>query len=211
MQLVRPHHHLVAVSDSRYLVYSSHLRAGAAPDLGNTSDATLRAETDGSHHIPAGLVQSGAAHRTSPAPDIAAPSAVDRGLDRTAGHSAPSPVCPARRCTASDGSVPASYGASMNWRSAAACVNVDPELFFPNGTSPAARAQTRDAKRVCARCSVIQQCRDWAEQTGQREGVWGGLDGRERASLHRRERRVDALRAPPPSRRDAYPVGSAKA
>ncbi|MER7923139.1 MULTISPECIES: WhiB family transcriptional regulator [unclassified Streptomyces] len=75
--------------------------------------------------------------------------------------------------------------AFMEWAQRAACVDEDPELFFPlSSTGPALR-QELAAKRVCLRCPVIRQCLDWAMGSGQVHGVWGGTSERERAELHR--------------------------
>ena len=43
----------------------------------------------------------------------------------------------------------------MDWRSQAACLTVDPELFFPVGNTGPAIAQIAEAKMVCARCEVL--------------------------------------------------------
>ncbi|GAB2789306.1 WhiB family transcriptional regulator [Streptomyces chlorus] len=71
-------------------------------------------------------------------------------------------------------------------RTRAACRNEDPELFFPIGTSGPALLQTEQAKGVCRRCPVQQQCLDWAMDTGQSLGVWGGTSETERRALKRR-------------------------
>ena len=39
---------------------------------------------------------------------------------------------------------------------------------------------TRDAKQVCARCEVREQCLQWAIEHDERFGIWGGLSERER-------------------------------
>lgn len=44
------------------------------------------------------------------------------------------------------------------WRDQATCRYEDPELFFPIGTSGPALLQTEQAKAVCARCPVREQC-----------------------------------------------------
>jgi WhiB family transcriptional regulator, redox-sensing transcriptional regulator len=75
----------------------------------------------------------------------------------------------------------------MNWWSQAACLGLDPELFFPVGTSLDALAQAEDAKGVCRRCPVQDHCLTWATTTGQDHGVWGGLAEDERRTLRRRE------------------------
>ncbi|GGV21317.1 WhiB family transcriptional regulator [Streptomyces griseoflavus] len=79
-----------------------------------------------------------------------------------------------------------------NWRSSAACRTEDPDLFFPIGTSGPALLQTEQAKAVCRRCPVQEQCLQWALETGQSIGVWGGTSETERRAL---KRRVAARRA----------------
>ena len=74
----------------------------------------------------------------------------------------------------------------MDWRRYAACLNVDPELFFPVGTAAPARQQIEQAKAVCRRCEVRESCLDWALTAGQDQGVWGGLSEEERRRTRRR-------------------------
>ncbi|MEU3948887.1 WhiB family transcriptional regulator [Streptomyces sp. NPDC029526] len=76
-----------------------------------------------------------------------------------------------------------------NWRNRAACRTEDPDLFFPIGTSGPALLQTEQAKAVCRRCPVQQQCLDWALESGQTLGVWGGTGENERRALKRRAAR----------------------
>ena len=76
-----------------------------------------------------------------------------------------------------------------NWQSFAACRDEDPELFFPIGSGPAAQAQAEEAKRVCWRCPAMQLCGQWALQTRQDVGVWGGMSEHDRRLLHRRKGR----------------------
>lgn len=78
----------------------------------------------------------------------------------------------------------------MDWRHRAACLDEDPELFFPIGNSGPAIVQIEQAKRVCNRCEVIDTCLRWALETGQDAGVWGGLSEDERRSLKRRSARA---------------------
>lgn len=74
----------------------------------------------------------------------------------------------------------------MDWRSRAACLNENPKLFFPIGTSGPAVAQATQAKQVCAECDVIETCLQWALETNQDAGVWGGMAEDERRALRRR-------------------------
>jgi WhiB family redox-sensing transcriptional regulator len=79
-----------------------------------------------------------------------------------------------------------------DWRHRAACRDEDPELFFPIGNSGPALLQIEDAKDVCRRCDVIDQCLQWALESGQDVGVWGGMSEDERRALKRRTARIRA-------------------
>ena len=74
----------------------------------------------------------------------------------------------------------------MPWRDRAACLDENPELFFPDGNTGPARLQAERAKAVCRRCPVVEACLKWAMETGQDAGVWGGLSEAERRTLKRR-------------------------
>jgi hypothetical protein len=47
-------------------------------------------------------------------------------------------------------------------------------------------AAAEPAKEVCAECPVRTKCLEYALETDQRHGVWGGLDEHERRELKRR-------------------------
>src|SRR5689334_9133636 len=78
----------------------------------------------------------------------------------------------------------------MDWRHRAACLDEDPELFFPIGNTGPALLQIEEAKAVCRRCEVMDTCLRWALETGQDAGVWGGLSEDERRALKRRNARA---------------------
>jgi WhiB family transcriptional regulator, redox-sensing transcriptional regulator len=87
------------------------------------------------------------------------------------------------------GSVPA-YEQAPDWRDRAACRAYSPELFFPVGNTGPALLQIAEAKQVCAyRCPVIDECLQWALDTDEGSGVWGGLSEDERRALKRRRAR----------------------
>lgn len=88
---------------------------------------------------------------------------------------------PTRRVTS-----PAALHLTRNydWRDDAACRQEPPELFFPVGKSGLSMVQEEQAKAVCRRCPVARDCLDWALQTGQYTGVWGGLSEADRRGLH---------------------------
>ncbi|GAA4672419.1 MULTISPECIES: WhiB family transcriptional regulator [Amycolatopsis] len=73
----------------------------------------------------------------------------------------------------------------MSWVHDAACREESPELFFPVGTSGPALRQTARAKAVCAGCPVRSECLEWALESGQDAGVWGGLSEDERRAVKR--------------------------
>lgn len=75
----------------------------------------------------------------------------------------------------------------MRWADSAACVGLDPVLFFPPREGP--NSGTSAAKAVCAQCPVRLECLDWALTYNENTGVWGGLSAGERRTL-KRERRV---------------------
>ena len=78
----------------------------------------------------------------------------------------------------------------MTWRNRAACLDEDPELFFPIGNTGPAFEQIEEAKLICGRCEVVEPCLKWAIEFGQDAGVWGGLSAEERRSLKRRTARA---------------------
>ena len=77
----------------------------------------------------------------------------------------------------------------MLFRSRAACRDADPELFFPVGNTGPAIAQIEEAKKVCMTCEVREPCLQWALESGQDSGVWGGLSEDERRAMKRRAAR----------------------
>jgi WhiB family redox-sensing transcriptional regulator len=80
----------------------------------------------------------------------------------------------------------------MDWRHDALCREEDPELFFPIGNTGPALLQIDEAKQVCQRCPVTASCLQWALESGQDAGVWGGLSEDERRAVKRRNTRVRA-------------------
>ena len=71
----------------------------------------------------------------------------------------------------------------MTWRNRAACLDKDPGLFFPIWNTAVELDQIAEAKAVCHRCEVVETCLEWAIETHQDAGVWGGLSTDERRAL----------------------------
>lgn len=76
----------------------------------------------------------------------------------------------------------------MDWRHEAACRDADPEIFFPIGTSGPALAQIEAARAICAMCAVKEPCLEWAIDTAQDAGIWGGSTEEERRTVRRAAR-----------------------
>ena len=72
--------------------------------------------------------------------------------------------------------------AEDSWQSLASCIESDPDLFFPERG-----ASTNEAKRICRACLVREECLEYALTNGEKFGIWGGLDERQRRHV-RRER-----------------------
>jgi WhiB family redox-sensing transcriptional regulator len=67
-----------------------------------------------------------------------------------------------------------------DWGKDAACLDADPDLFFPIGTTGPALRQIEEAKRICRICPEQIQCLAWALDNGVTDGVWGGTSEDER-------------------------------
>ena len=78
----------------------------------------------------------------------------------------------------------------MTWRKHAACLDESPEIFFPIGNASSALLKIEKAKAVCRRCEVAETCLNWAMESGQDAGVWGGLLEGERHALRRHNARA---------------------
>lgn len=75
--------------------------------------------------------------------------------------------------------------ADYSWRTNAICRDTDPELFFPVGTTGQALLQIAKAKGVCCQCPVKVECLDFAMETNQDTGIWGGTSEEERRKLRK--------------------------
>lgn len=75
--------------------------------------------------------------------------------------------------------------ADYSWRVDAICRDTDPELFFPVGTTGYALLQIARAKEVCHQCPVRRDCLQYALETNQDSGIWGGTSEEERRTLRR--------------------------
>ncbi len=67
----------------------------------------------------------------------------------------------------------------FEWMDDAQCLGTDTSLFFPEKNYK----KQLIAKTLCAVCIVREECLDYAISLGIREGIFGGLNPRERKKL----------------------------
>ena len=72
-----------------------------------------------------------------------------------------------------------------DWRQDASCRHTNVELYFPAGNTGVAVDQIEAAKAVCAACPVQSACLQFALESNQEAGIWGGKDEEERRKLRR--------------------------
>lgn len=86
------------------------------------------------------------------------------------------------------GSVPDTATRAYDWLAVAPC-KADPDAMFATTDHG-----IEDAKAVCRRCTAVDRCLQWALDTGEEHGVWGGLSEAERRPLRpRRPARTTSL------------------
>ena len=81
--------------------------------------------------------------------------------------------------------IPGFPAASLAWMERAACLAAEPDLFFPVSAVGPAVAQVVAAKAVCQGCPVRAECLNYAVQTAQQHGIWGGVTEEERRLARR--------------------------
>jgi WhiB family redox-sensing transcriptional regulator len=67
----------------------------------------------------------------------------------------------------------------------AACNGQDTGIFFDHEDTRGEKRATllNNARSICANCTIRSGCLDYALDTGQQFGVWGGLTAPERAEI----------------------------
>jgi WhiB family redox-sensing transcriptional regulator len=69
------------------------------------------------------------------------------------------------------------------WRSSGACQGLDAEIFYPENEDNADFALS-----VCEHCAVRIACLNYALDTREQQGVWGGATARDRRKMLRQRR-----------------------
>ena len=77
-------------------------------------------------------------------------------------------------------------GLVNDWMRQAACLDEEPEVFFPPG--PTALEHINEAKAVCRGCPVVSDCLRVALADPTLVGVWGGTSESQRVEIRRMRR-----------------------
>jgi WhiB family transcriptional regulator, redox-sensing transcriptional regulator len=75
---------------------------------------------------------------------------------------------------------------SAEWQQYGLCRAEDSTVFFPPAHfehKPEREAREAKAKEICMRCPVRAECLDWALDTREPFGVWGGYSESERRQI----------------------------
>jgi WhiB family redox-sensing transcriptional regulator len=68
------------------------------------------------------------------------------------------------------------------WQGQGLCIDLSDTAFFLDGDD---YAGLKKAKAVCAQCPVKDECLDFAIESNQSLGVWGGASPNERRQIRR--------------------------
>lgn len=76
----------------------------------------------------------------------------------------------------------------LRWMSKAACVGHG-ELFFDD----LKKSNVTKARKICASCPVLEECRAFAIPREDEYGVWGGLTANQRRLIRRGRLKVESI------------------
>jgi WhiB family redox-sensing transcriptional regulator len=82
--------------------------------------------------------------------------------------------------------------AATRWQAFAVCRGEDSTYFYaPSYFEKPEQKRAREAvaKALCAQCPVREECLEFALETRESHGIWGGLNEMERRALLRRRAR----------------------
>jgi WhiB family redox-sensing transcriptional regulator len=75
-----------------------------------------------------------------------------------------------------------------SWMDRAACLNADPDQFFPDEEG---KSSAKHARTVCATCPVVRECAEFGIRNHE-YGIWGGLTDKQRDDIRRARKRRKA-------------------
>lgn len=81
--------------------------------------------------------------------------------------------------------LPTPLSTNWEWQLDGLCRDMDSAQFFhPEGERGGPRRRRAEAaKRICAKCPVLETCREYALAAHEPYGVWGGMSEEERHAL----------------------------
>lgn len=100
------------------------------------------------------------------------------------------------------GQIPDTIIRATDWRADAPC-KADPDAMFSS-----TQGGIEYAKGFCSQCPAVERCLQWALETGEDWGVWGGLSAQERHALRRRAARPISIDDYAGTRPERKPVTS---
>jgi len=111
--------------------------------------------------------------------------AMAKGIEDSYGGAGRLTVLPERRSARNAARIPPVAQLRLGWQERAACQGSDARLFFGPEKERVRDREAREgaAKRVCATCPVLRECRNHALQTPELFGVWGGLSETDRETV----------------------------
>jgi WhiB family redox-sensing transcriptional regulator len=102
-----------------------------------------------------------------------------------------------------DEMIPPPDHAEQQWMLHARCRSLAPGEFFPSDG-----VGVDKARQICAQCSVVDECLEYALRYRIDHGVWGGASERERRRILRRRR--SEIADPGAARRGAHQATSSE-
>lgn len=94
--------------------------------------------------------------------------------------------------------LPRPVAETWDWQLHAACRGQDSAVFFHPRNERGDHREEREtrAKELCARCPVLDRCREHALSVEEAFGIWGGLTEVELRTLIMQRRRAGRRRTP---------------
>lgn len=76
-----------------------------------------------------------------------------------------------------------------SWRDQGACIDHEAQFYSAEDEPKGERRRKEErAKSICADCSVLNTCKQFALESGELYGVWGGMTESERHAIAGRAR-----------------------
>ena len=76
-------------------------------------------------------------------------------------------------------------GLPGEWADNAACKDAPTSWFYPRfgSRNTGEKSKIMNAKKLCSSCPVKRECLEWALESGEEDGIWGGFEPKERYEM----------------------------